>query len=170
MVIDTVKEYTFSHAKPEELPLLFRLYEQRVRWMDEKGIIQWNATDYLNTYPLSYYAGHLANDRLFVLKAAESVVGAMVLCEEDKRWQRLNQKTAYYIHNLVTDLAVPGVGIRLLTEAEALARKAGKEALRLDCAIANAFLNSYYEALGFQFVGLCVDGPYQGNCREKALL
>ena len=48
-----VKQYTFSPAQPEDLPLIFRLYEQRVNWMDEQGIAQWNTTDYLNTYPLS---------------------------------------------------------------------------------------------------------------------
>ena len=164
-----VKQYTFSPAQPEDLPLIFRLYEQRVNWMDEQGIAQWNTTDYLNTYPLSYYANHQADGRLFVLKTEDSVVGAMVLYEEDKRWQHLNYKTAYYVHILLTDLAVPGMGVRLLSEAEALAQNAGKETLRLDCAIANSFLNSYYEALGFRFVGLCVDGPYRGNCREKIL-
>ncbi|MDO4829558.1 MAG: hypothetical protein Q4B19_09290, partial [Clostridia bacterium] len=47
--------YALRSARPEEVDEVFSLYEKRVRWMDEKGIRQWNDTDYLNAYPADYY-------------------------------------------------------------------------------------------------------------------
>lgn len=49
-------EYIFQPAAPQEA--VFHLYEQRVSWMNEKGLHQWNDTDYLNAYPISYYREH----------------------------------------------------------------------------------------------------------------
>ena len=42
--------YIFETAKKEEIPEIFDLYKERVQWMDDNGIRQWNDTDYLNTY------------------------------------------------------------------------------------------------------------------------
>ena len=33
-------------------------------------------------------------------------------------------------------------------------------AVRLDCAVDNAFLNNYYDLLGYKMVGTCQDGTY----------
>lgn len=98
-----------------------------------------------------------------------AVAGAVVLLQSDDRWLDRAGSPAYYVHNLVTDPAARGGGRELLAQAEKLAVGHGKRFMRLDCAVDNAFLNRYYEGMGYQPAGTCEDGPYKGNRREKTL-
>ena len=164
-------EYIFQPAAPQEVEAAFHLYEQRVSWMNEKCLHQWNDTDYLNAYPISYYREEQEAGRLYVLKksADGAVVGAAVLLTADERWTDAEPVPAYYIHSLVTIPNLPGAGRAILAEIDCLARKNGKTFLRLDCSVDSVFLNSYYESQGYRLSGQCQDGPYYGNRREKRL-
>ena len=160
--------YRFEPAKPEEVPGVFSLFVRRVAWMKEKHICQWDQY-YLDVYPLSYYQSQQEKGRLYVLKEKERIAGAVVLLSADERWPDGQSASAFYLHNLVTDPDVKGVGRELLREAEALALRQQKQFLRLDCSIYSVFLNHYYESAGFHLAGRCKEGPYEGNLREKAL-
>ena len=164
-------EYIFQPAAPQELEAVFHLYEQRVSWMNEKGPHQWNDTDYLNTYPADYYREMRAKDCLYVLTdvATGKITGAAVLLSEDERWAECENEPAFYVHNLVTDSSASGAGRALLAAAEALGQAHGKRYMRLDCAVDSAFLNGYYESLGYRVAGQCEDGPYVGVKRQKEL-
>ncbi len=161
----------FRSAKKEDIPGIFSLYEKRIAWMEEKGLHQWNATDYLTVYPRSYFQTQAAAGRLYGAEDRKTgaILGAVVLLSEDDRWADRVGEPAYYVHNLVTDGAAPGVGSWMLHEMETLARRDGKTALRLDCAVDNAALNNYYASHGYREAGFCADGAYQGIRREKRL-
>ena len=163
--------YTLRPAAAGDIDAVFALFEQRVDWMNEQHIHQWNDTDYLNAYPRSYYVQQQELGNLYVLadNADGAVAGAVVLLQSDDRWLDRAGSPAYYVHNLATDPAVRGAGRALLTRAERLAVEHGKRFMRLDCAVDNAFLNDYYESMGYQPAGTCEDGPYKGIRREKAL-
>lgn len=161
-------EYIFRPSKSEDIDAVFGLYEKRVAWMNEKGIRQWNVTDYLNVYPKAYYRKHQRSGGLYVL-CRESVSGAAVLLRNDERWNNGSSSDALYVHNLVTDPSERGTGKLLLSELEKICDAQGKQFVRLDCAVDNIFLNNYYESLGYNFVGTCRDGVYIGNLREKKL-
>lgn len=164
-------KYDFAPAASGEIAAVFSPYEKRVRWMDEQGIRQWNVTDYLNVYPQAYYRRQAEMGSLYVLKETESgtIVGAAVLLQEDERWADRGGIPAYYVHNLVTDPAAKGAGAEMLRAVEGLAMKQGRQALRLDCAADNVFLNRYYESMGFMPAGYCEEGAYRGIRREKKL-
>lgn len=136
--------------------------------MDEAGIRQWNVTNYLDAYPLEYYEEQQASKSLYVL-AKPDVIGAVVILEADERWPDKAKDAAYYVHNLATDPKVKGAGREIMKEIEKLAASKRKRYVRLDCAADNTFLNSYYSALGYQFAGICEEGPYKGNRREKEI-
>lgn len=142
-------EYWFELAAPEDVEPVFRLYERRISWMNDKNIRQWNTTGYLDAYPISYYREQQRRGNLCVLRGEDRLAGAVVLLTEDERWADRAAEPAYYVHNLVTSPAVPGAGRRILEEIERLGKDAGKCALRLDCAVDNAFLNAYYESGGY---------------------
>lgn len=163
--------YALRMARPEKIDEIFSLYEKRIRWMDEKGIHQWNDADYLHIYPADYYREMREKGCLYVLTDAVTgkITGAAVLLSEDERWAETEEAPAFYVHNLVTDSAVPGAGRALLAAAEALGRTRGKRYMRLDCAVDSAFLNGYYESLGYRAAGQCEDGPYVGVKRQKEL-
>lgn len=163
--------YRFRRATEQDVIQVFALYEERVRWMDEKGLKQWNATDYLEVYPAAYYRKRAEKGNLFVLekRTDQRIVGAVVLLSEDERWREKKGEKAYYIHNLVTSVSAAGAGKQLLQELETMAVSEGKEYLRLDCAVDNPVLNEYYESMGYVAAGHCQDGPYCGVRREKRL-
>ncbi len=161
-------DHIFRPAAETDIAAIYGLYENRVRWMDQNGLRQWNVTDYLNVYTPAYFQKQLADGRLFVLEHAGGIVGAAVLLRADSRWDGVSED-ACYIHNLVTDPSAGGMGGRLLAELEGLAAARGDRFLRLDCADDNAFLNAWYESLGFRAVGRCRDGSYSGIRREKRL-
>lgn len=161
--------YSFKSAETENLSDVFALYEQRVHWMDRIGLKQWNVTDYLNAYPISYYRDLQKQGNLYVLKSDQQIVGALALLNDDELWSDTETVSAYYIHHLVSDMRYPGVGKQMLEQAEKIAAIEHKECLRLDCAVDNQALNAYYQRLGFVWVKTCEDGPYRGNCLEKRL-
>lgn len=163
--------HIFKAAKPEEAEEIFHLYEKRVCWMNAKGMNQWNVTDYLERYPVTYYQEQCSMGYMYTLRTPKNILlGAVVLYPNDVRWLDKPKVPAYYIHNLVTDTSVKGIGEILLANVERLAINHGKHFLRLDCACDNEFLNKYYERQGFILSGICEDGKYKGNCREKNLL
>ena len=157
--------YTLRPAVAGDIDAVFALFEKRVDWMNEQNIHQWNDTDYLNAYPKSYYIQQQELGNLYVLadNTDGAVTGAVVLLQSDDRWLDRAGSPAYYVHNLVTDSSVKGTGRALLAQAERLAAEHGKRFMRLDCAADNAFLNGYYEKMGYLPAGTCEDGPYKGN-------
>ena len=158
---------SFEPAETALLEPIFALYLQRVRWMDETGIRQWNCTGYMEAYPREYYGDMLRQGRLYVLRDGEELLGAAVLLEEDSRWE--DSAPAYYVHNLVGSVSARGAGSALLERIEALARERGRARVRLDCAVDNEFLNRFYESRGYRPAGFCEDGPYRGVRREKII-
>lgn len=158
----------FRRAEPQETDVVFDLIEQRVQWMDEKDIRQWNVTNYLNAYPIEYYEEQQQKGILYVLENG-GIIGTVVLLEEDERWKEQEKGSALYIHNLATDPKIRGAGRILLQEAERLAAEQEKQFVRLDCPADNKILNEYYESKGYGFFGQYTEGPYTGNLRQKRI-
>ena len=40
-----MKQYRFRKMTKEEIPSMFTLIKERIEWMDQIGIQQWNVTD-----------------------------------------------------------------------------------------------------------------------------
>ena len=159
----------FRKMTPEEVPQLFRLVQERIEWMNEKGIRQWNVLKYDEIYPLSYYQEEQRQGHLFaLLDAADGrVLSGGILRETDERWP--DDVPALYLHSFVSKPGAPGAGAAFLSHVESLSRAMDKRCLRLDSACDNAPLGRYYESLGFAAVGECEDGPYRGTLRQKQL-
>lgn len=163
------RQYQFRNIRKEEIPQMFRLIQERMKWMDEKGIRQWNATDYDKAYPLSYYEDRRRRGEVFILQEAAGgqMVCAAVLSGEDARWP--DGAPALYVHNFVSKIGEPGAGRIFMGQAEAYGLRLGKKYLRLDSAKDNPALSRYYESLGFQAAGTCREGLYEGILRQKRL-
>jgi hypothetical protein len=163
------ERYTFRRIEREEVPIMFSMILERMKWMDAKGIQAWNATDYDKAYPQSFY--ELARQRNEVFVVADSrtaeIVSAAVLREQDDSWQ--DDSPALYLHSFVSRIGSPNAGDLLLRFAEEYAAGSGKRYLRLDSAESNETLAAYYAKRGFVPAGKCEDGPYRGILRQKAL-
>ena len=162
-------KYVFQKARNEDIDEILILVEKRIKWMDENNISQWNKTNYLKYCPKNYYEELVLKDQLYVVKYGDlnNVIGAFSLLEQDKFWDDSSQ--SYYIHNLVTDIGVPGIGVTIIRFCEQIAIKHGKKKIRLDCQASNHKLKEYYAGLGFENVGRVQDGIYTGVKLEKKL-
>ena len=163
--------YIFELAKPCDVSEIFSIIAKRVEWMEEKGLKQWNTTDYLNVYPSTYFMEHQKHGRLYKMFNSDTkeILGVMVLLDKDPRWDGHDYGSAYYVHNFATRINARGIGSLMLSEAEDLAARHGKQYLRLDCPLDNTYLNDFYQCKDYIPVGFCVDGPYRGTLREKKL-
>ncbi len=163
------EKYIFREITKEEIPQMFDLILARMKWMDEKGIKQWNVTYYDEVYPMSYYEEARKKGILYVLEKRQTgeIVCGAVLKEEDDRWP--DDGVAVYLHNFATKIGEKGIGAYFLECVEQYAIQKNKDSFRLDSAIDNEFLTKYYEEKGFLPVGTCVDGLYEGILREKKL-
>ncbi len=151
-----------------DIPPVIALLQKRIQWMDDMNLYQWNKTDYLGVYPPSYFASRITDfDDLYVAEEEGQIVGVMALLKEDPRWTV--PAKALYVHHLATDPAVRGLGATMLAFAEEEVLRMGGDVLRLDCQTVNLALNAYYQKAGYQMVGTCVDGAYEGNLMEKHL-
>lgn len=149
---------------------MFSLIKERIAWMDEVGIEQWNKTHYTDVYPLSYYEGHRRNGCVFVLidTSDGAIAAAAVIKTEDDRWPE-NDVRAHYLHNFASDIKKKGAGSVFLSHMEAYSKSRGMDYMRLDSAVGNVPLEDYYTKRGYEPCGTCVDGLYEGILRQKAL-
>lgn len=159
----------FRRAAAEEAEQVFGLIRQRIAWMDERGIRQWNHPSYLRRYPLDYFRQRAGAGELYALwtERGDLAAGAVVL-EEDPRWAGFGGR-ALYVHNLAAGLPFPGAGTELLRRCLALAGEQGRDYLRLDCARDNPVLHEYYERFGFRFVAPVEDQGYLGYLLQYPL-
>lgn len=165
---------TFRKARLQDVDDIMRLVQLRIDWMNDKGLHQWNETDYFGRYPRSYWEGNIG----YFLVGEENgmVVVAMALYTEDVRWTRdgkldhpIADTDAYYLHHLVTDPICKGAGVEMMLYVEQYAMQNGVIMLRLDSAVGNQALEKYYTDLGYKACGICHDRLYHGVLREKQL-
>ncbi|MCI8632971.1 MAG: GNAT family N-acetyltransferase [Lachnospiraceae bacterium] len=147
----------------QDVDAIIDLIKKRMKWMDQKGLQQWNTAEYLAIYPKTYFLQHSAS--FIVAVAEEKIVGAAAVFKQDERWPEGGE--ALYVHHLVSDPACHGVGAALLEHIEKAAYQQGLAAVRLDCGVNNKALNAYYEAHGYEARGYCEEGSYHGIRREK---
>lgn len=172
-----MSKYIFREIEKDEVSEMFQMVLDRMKWMDEVGIRQWNVTGYDKVYPMSYYEGKRQKGENFVLIDTEKnqIVCAGVMKDKDDRgrWADVLKgapdEGAVYLHHLVTRLDAKGSGIIFIEFAEKLAKERGKKYFRLDSAVGNVNLENYYTKQDYYPVGYCNDGLYHGVLREKKL-
>lgn len=162
-------KYIFRKIRKDEVPQMFQLIRDRIKWMDQREIKQWNVTGYDEVYPQSYYEEERKKGNVYVLVDQENkeIVSGAILKTEDERWD--DNLPALYIHNLVSRVGQQGVGAIFIQLIQDYALQKGKLYLRLDSAYDNEKLTHYYETKGFLAVGRIEEGLYRGVRRQKKL-
>jgi len=163
--------YIFRQLKKDEVPAMFSLILERMKWMDKKSINHWNADKYDSIYPQSYYEEKTQQGNIYCLvnSSTNELLCAAVLFESDESWE--DNEPSIYIHNFVAKVSYPGIGKVFLKYTEDFARLKGKKYLRLDSSENNEKLAAYYTKQGFIPIGPCVyvDGFYKGIKRQKEI-
>ena len=58
----------FILSTNEDLSPLIEIIKERIEWMDDSKINQWNKTDYLSVFPLQYFIEQQKLERLYLVK------------------------------------------------------------------------------------------------------
>ena len=163
----------FRKARLHDVDAIMALVQSRIDWMNDVGLHQWNETDYFGRYPREYWERNIGS--FLIGEVHGRVVVAIALYSEDVRWTRdghytgTHSGTAYYLHHLVTDPEAKGAGVEMMKYVEQYASAQHIQLLRLDSAVGNKSLETYYTALGYSECGVCHDRLYHGVLREKRI-
>ena len=162
-------DYQFRCAQPQDADTVIAIIRERVDWMESHNMGQWDE-EYLKAFPADYFRKRVKDGEIYLVCTSNNeIVGLTAVMEQDPYWGIPSDKNCYYLHHLATRCGIHGAGKALLLFCEQLARKNGKECLRLDCQTKNHKLNEFYEQLGYKAVGTMSDGGYEGIKREKPL-
>ena len=154
-----------QYAEECDLDAILALIKERILWMEERGMDQWNKGDYLSYYTPEYFLTHIRAKEFLVMKHEEKLVGAVGFFHDDERWD--HDSRFVYLHHLAASPHHPGTGKALVLACEKEARDLGKIGVRLDCQKGNVKINDFYEALGYTIKGSMTSGEYHGIKREK---
>jgi len=147
-----VSFYEMRQAEETQIPEFIQVIQERIDWMESRGMKQWNDEEYLDFYSEEYFRAQARAGHLFFLIKEGKAAGVTALLEEDDRWED-GSREYFYVHHLASRTGIPGAGSAFLELIEDYARKQGKRGIRLDCQLGNEPLNRFYERNGYVTVG-----------------
>lgn len=154
--------YEMKQTEESQIPEFIQILQERIDWMDQIGLKQWNDEEYLDVYSEEYFRAQARSGCLFFLMKDGKTAGVAALMEEDDRWED-GSREYFYIHHLATRTGMPGAGTAFLRLIKEYARTYGKKGIRLDCQLGNEPLNGFYEANGYVTAGESfMEGTYTG--------
>ncbi|OAB37002.1 GNAT family N-acetyltransferase [Paenibacillus glacialis] len=141
-------------ATIEESHKVLELWKESARWIQSKGINQWNP-DHFNIEQVHECFNN--GSEIFLARLNEEVVGTLFVCWSDPIiWEELDDNASGYIHRFAVSRNHLGLGIgkKLLIWSENYIRNKGKKRIRLDCMAENNSLNQYYLESGYKHIKL----------------
>lgn len=131
-----VSIYEMGQAEETQIPEFIQVIQERIDWMESRGMKQWNDEEYLDFYSEEYFRAQARAGHLFFLIKEGRAAGVTALLEEDDRWED-GSREYFYVHHLASRTGIPGAGSAFLGLIEDYARKQGKRGIRLDCQLGN---------------------------------
>ncbi len=137
----------FLVAAPGQADEVLAVLDEAAAWLQERGVEQWPSR-----FEPSWVEGAVSRGETWLVLAGGTVSGTVTLDHSDPVWDGL-PGAALYVHRMAVRRSASGLGTVILDWAAGVARRQGREALRLDCVAANGRLRAYYEAAGFAHRG-----------------
>jgi GNAT superfamily N-acetyltransferase len=134
----------FRVAAPDQLGDVLTVLDEAAARLREQGIEQWPAR-----FDADWVEGAVRRGETWLAGQGAAVSGTVTLDGADPVWDAVPGPAALYVHRMAVRRPARGLGAVMLDWAAGVARRQGREALRLDCVASNARLRAYYEAAGF---------------------
>jgi ribosomal protein S18 acetylase RimI-like enzyme len=147
-------DLTFQRAKLEDSADILALLQCISSWLAGKGIDQWK--DFYNEKGKATLARRFREGEVYKIAKGGAILGVFVTQWDDTFWHPMkNDDLACYIHTMGIDPSLTGKGIgkKILSFVEDIAKRAGRKYVRLDCNADNARLCEFYESNGFYKAG-----------------
>jgi ribosomal protein S18 acetylase RimI-like enzyme len=130
---------------------IVELRDAAARWLQSRGVEQWSPGE----VSVDRVRRQIEAGQWYVVRRHERVLAALRLLNEDPEVWGAQKDSALYVHGLVTDRDVAGMGFgaSVLRWVERIAVQQGKSWVRLDCVASNERLRHFYREQGFLEVG-----------------
>jgi GNAT superfamily N-acetyltransferase len=138
-----------DRATVADVPAAQRLIDDARRWLNARGIDQWQ-----DPVPDTVLLRDVEHGCLFVVRQDHGIAAMVTVSDSDAETWGVDTTSAVYVHRLAVDRAHRGgrLGQRLLAWVGAQATERGASFVRLDCATDNPGLRRFYEQQGFRHV------------------
>lgn len=145
-------------ASIQDIPEIIGILENRVNWLKEKRINQWN-DGYTSKYNYQYFEDKMKKgDDVYIVFHDEKPTACMMLEKKSDFFKDVFTFNCCYVRHLAS--IEKGAGEILLNFAEDLCLQSGKSFLNTNCNRENEKLVSYYKERGFLIVGEGVKKSY----------
>lgn len=158
--------YDIHLAGQEDADLICQMLVEAAEWMISQGIFQWTPEQFTKEEILSYFEYR----EIYILYAHLEPAAMFTLQQSDPDyWGMRNSKGYNYLHRLTVRRAFSssGLGAHIVEWASIRTRDIGAKGLRLDCLATNLKLNSFYQRLGFRYMGTALKNGREYNLYEQ---
>ena len=145
-------------GKENEFDLLDDLLKQAATRLKNKGSEQWSHI--LEDAEQETLHFRLNNQEVLLFEENEQIAGMCYLYEEPNEWdadlwKHPKEDNHYYLHKVVISDAFVGqhYGEKMLLHLINWLEKQGGKRILLDCKADVTYLNTFYQKVGFQFIG-----------------
>lgn len=135
---------TFTVADAGQVDEVLAVLDEAAAWLRGRGVEQWPPR-----FERSWVEGAVQRGETWLVRSGETVSGTVTLGLSDPVWDGVPRASALYVHRMAVRRSSAGLGAVILGWAADVARRRGREAVRLDCVASNGRLRAYYEAAGF---------------------
>ncbi len=142
---------SITQAQADDIDQILAILTGAGEWLTARGIDQWGP----GQFSRNRGAAAIERREVYVARLGNEIIGTLRLQWQDEDLWDTWPNAAGYVHALAVKRSFAGnkIGCGLLQWAECQVIKADRKFLRLDCMAANPALRSYYQKIGFKFVG-----------------
>lgn len=164
--------YTITNATADDLPVIYGLFEEAIRFQKENNFSGWNQ------YDKAFIKADIENGLLYKIVCNNDTACIFSICFRDALiWRERENGDALYLHRVVLNRKYAGEKMfkQVLEWALQLAKERSLHLLRMDTWADNNKLITYYQSFGFVCIGTyvtpgTVDLPVQHRNLHVALL
>jgi ribosomal protein S18 acetylase RimI-like enzyme len=141
--------HTIQNTTPDDLPFVYRLFDDSIVYQQTKGFPVWN------NYDKAALAAEVANHQQFKVMRENTILCIFSICLTDPViWREREQGDALYLHRIVVNKEYKGQKQfeKILTWAVQYAKANNLKYIRIDTWGNNQTIINYYQSFGFEFV------------------
>lgn len=167
MIVGDFLNYVFRLATLQDLESIYSLIQERVDWMQEAHISQWD--EYFLHHSIEEWKEAIEKNEFYVVEDAGVILGGVQIQFVDEYFWDNSRNV--YIKKLCCRVGTRKVGSFIIEEVKKIARVKELNKIRLECLSTNLDLNQIYESYGFRLIhsGTYSKYPYYYNLRELML-
>ncbi len=142
-------QYTITNASPEDLTVVYQLFEEAIEFQRKNNYIGWN------TYDKAFIKSDVENQLLFKMVFNNEIAIIFSICFSDLLiWREKEKGDAVYLHRIVLNRKFSGQKLfqKVFEWSKKFAVQNNLKYIRMDTWAQNDKIIDYYKSYGFTFI------------------